>query len=125
MQRPIALQPSSTSADAQAIAELRARMGFTNNRLTMDSQQMKEAPTINTISDANTTKAATNQSHDIAPAPDMDFADGLMSPRAVKFTANPMREALAAVIPETTVADPRSPPVRGANPITQNIDDVL
>jgi len=114
MQRPIALEPSSTPADVQAIAELRARMGFTNNRLTMDSQQMKEVPTISTVADADT-----------ATASDMDFADGLMSPRAVEFTANPMREALAAVIPETAMTDPRSPPVRGANPITKNIDNVL
>jgi len=123
MQRPIALQPTSTHADAQAIAELRARMGFTNNRLTMDLQQTKEASTMPTATD--TTTAAMNQFHDNAAAPEMDFADGLMSPRAVEFTANPIREALAAAIPETTVTDPRSPPVRGANPITQNIDDVL
>jgi tyrosine-protein phosphatase len=125
MQRPIALQPTSTQADVQAIAELRARMGFTNNRLTMDSQQMKEAPSVSTVTHPDTTMAATNQAHDTVTAPDMDFTDGLMSPRAVEFTANPMREALAAATPETTVTDPRSPPVRGANPITQNIDDVL
>lgn len=80
---------------------------------------------MSTVVGADTAAAATKQSYNNAPLPDMDFADGLMSPRAVEFTANPMREALAAAIPETTVADPRSPPVRGANPITQNIDNVL
>lgn len=69
------------------------------------------------------------------PQTDFSDMDALMSPRATEFTDNPfalplpsdstMANATDGSTPAATAADPRSPALKGANPITRSILDVL
>jgi len=140
-QRPIALQPTNEQADAQARAQLQSQLGFSTNRSATDLQQY-----LNHSSATMPVASRTLQQESKWPAmisasgPESttqvedDYPDALMSPRAVEFTTNPMREALEAATATTgsvgrpsspAESDPRSPPVRGINPITRDIFDVL
>lgn len=67
-------------------------------------------------------------------SPQTEFNDmhALMSPRATEFTDNPFalplppdNNASSSVGDTSPAADPRSPALKGANPITRNILDVL
>jgi hypothetical protein len=135
MHRPIALQPTQSQIDAHAIAALRTQLGFSHSQSASDAQTAT-APSMKQYSHQVAPLSATavqipesvRQAHE-----EVGFSDALMSPRAVEFTSNPMRDAMAAATmanekgkgKEVEMSDPRSPPVKGANPITRDIFDVL
>lgn len=135
-QRPVALQPSNEHDDAHARAQLRSQLGFSNSRSATDLQQFQNHAQ-SSRAPVRPTQEVTRPSMAAAPAlpesaeDEDDYADALMSPRVVEFTTNPMREALEAATTNPArpasprERDPRSPPVRGANPITRDIFDVL
>ena len=141
-QRPIALQPIHDQANDHARAQLRSQLGFSNSRSATDLQQYLNQPatampaTVNRPFQQESRMATTISTQAPEETAEVDYPDALMSPRAVEFTTNPMREALEAATSTTGGAaaarpvspaesDPRSPPVRGANPITRDIFDVL
>jgi len=139
-QHHVALQPTYDQADAQARAQLRSQLGFSTSRSVTDLQQLNQstvtrpAAPIPSQQDSVRPTLVSRRSPELTTTAEDDYPDALMSPRAVEFTTNPMREALEAAT--TTIgnagrpsspaeSDPRSPPVRGINPITRDIFDVL
>ena len=85
-------------------------------------------------------KISASLPHRTARPSSLDPDDALMSPRATEFTQNPFALALsippeqqqsqqqqeaADEVPQSPVADPRSPAQTGISPITRNILDVL
>lgn len=138
MHRPVALQPTQSQLDAHAVAAC----GFSHSQAANDAHAAP-APSMRPAQSATAAQASQAPSAlaTVDEIPDsirqareeVDFSDALMSPRAVEFTSNPMHNAMAAasVANEkgkgraSEVSDPRSPPVKGANPITRDIFDVL
>lgn len=140
-QRHVALQPTHDQANAQARAQLESQLGFSTSRSATDLQQYLNQPKttlptapIPSQQDVVRPALVSRRVPELKTAAEDDYPDALMSPRAVEFTTNPMREALEAATtsigstgrPSSPAeSDPRSPPVRGINPITRDIFDVL
>jgi len=105
---------------------------FPQRRSIIPSQPVPDIATVTKNIPAPSEETATTVIEVTGPPADdeKDQLRALMSPRASEFTLNPLRikESTASASSSQNAAskeDPRSPPQKGANPITRNIADLM